>query len=231
MALQTASILAAGLGERIRETGSEKPFIRINGQPMLVRLIRQFANAGFDKVTCALRTNERDLVEELTPHLPRNLVNFFFVDTPSSFHTFYETLSRFPIAPGEHRVFSMVDSILRDHDLSKWIKFCNSLNSETSGLLVTPFVDDENPLRVKFDSKGRATSFDDPQSAWVTSGMYCFSHQVQSVAVKCFQQNLFKMRAFLKTLAAEQPIQCYEVAKTIDVDRPADIAIAEEFLK
>ena len=90
-------IIAAGQGSRLAQEGVElpKPLVRIDGRPMIGRLIEIFVKCGADSVSIIVNeemTEVADFVREIAPKLPCPL-NLIVKTTPTSMHRFYELSS------------------------------------------------------------------------------------------------------------------------------------------
>lgn len=232
--IKKAAVLAAGEGTRIREISKYKPMVEINGQPLIDRLLLQMSGIGAKEYFVAFNSTEKGIDFKSLDAFNRFKVNFFFVDTPSSMHTLYEVLSRVNLQKGEHILISMVDTILRDRDFKIFADHCLGLKANESTLLVTSFIDDEKPLVVKVDAKGCAEKFggDKYAGALVTSGIYCFSADAYPLLLKALEEGVHKMRNFLAFLLEHNhTVRTFTVEKTVDIDHPQDIKVAEEFLK
>lgn len=224
------AILAGGEGQRIQAVSVCKPLAEVHGEAMIARLLRQMKALGIGPIWVALRSQnkaaEKALAMVKVPH-----VHCFFVETPSSMHTLWEVSQRVVLTSNEHLFVSMVDTIIREEDLKNYVKFCTSLKPNESAILVTPFIDDEKPLFVSIDDSGAVVDIGSQRGSLVTSGMYCLSHQVFSHLEYCINVGLHRMRNFLSYLNKNgHTLKAFTVPKTVDIDRPKDITVAENFL-
>ena len=89
------AIIAAGQGSRLVQEGVQKPkpLVELNGEPMIARLIRIFAENNAESISVIVNeemTEVKALLDTLNPGCELNVV---VKTTPSSMHSFYE-LSR-----------------------------------------------------------------------------------------------------------------------------------------
>ena len=101
-------------------------------------------------------------------------------------------------------------------------------------LAVNGFVDDEKPLWVALGSAGEIRSMG-PQardSGLVTAGFYVFDPLIFREIPIARARRFAALRQFLgHLLASGYRMYGERVPKTVDVDRPADIAVAEAFVR
>jgi NDP-sugar pyrophosphorylase family protein len=105
---------------------------------------------------------------------------------------------------------------------------------DADGVLgVHEFIDDEKPLRVALDESRRivALAEDAAGSPVITAGLYVLSPRIFAEVEAARRENFTALRQFLRHLV-RQDYRLYgaPVEKTVDVDRPEDIAVAEAFI-
>ena len=101
-------------------------------------------------------------------------------------------------------------------------------------LAVTRFVDDEKPLRIDLGPDGRVTALGDDAAAspLVTAGFYVFGPRIFAEIDAARAQRLSALRHYLGHLVrCGYAVYGAPVGKTIDVDRPEDIAAADAFVR
>lgn len=231
-------IIAAGEGSRLVQEGESlpKPLVRIDGRPLIGRLINIFEQCGADSVNVIVNQEMkqvRDFLEELKPSLACQL-NIVVKSTPSSLHSFYE-LSKI-MAPEGRFILTTVDTVFRENDFYRYVEYFNSAPEGVDGLMaVTGFIDDEKPLYVATNADKKITGFLDAPSddtKYVSGGIYGLSASAFPVLEKCMNEGVSRMRNFQRALVANGlNLLAYPVAKIIDVDHVSDIAKAENFLK
>ena len=136
------AIISAGEGSRLAQEGVQlpKPLVQLNGEAMVDRLVRIFAQNGAEQVVIIIN-NEVPLTKDHMLELQQKSevpIELIVKTTPSSMHSFYE-LSRF--LKDDKFCLTTVDTIFREDDFSKFIETFKK--SEADGLMaVTDFVDD-----------------------------------------------------------------------------------------
>ena len=239
------AIISAGEGSRLAQEGVlvPKPLVRINGEPMIDRLIRIFTDCGAEEVVVIvnnLTTMVHDHLAALKTSVP---VKVLVKTTPSSMHSFYE-LS--PYLDGGKFCLTTVDTIFREEEFKQYIEEFKM--ADGNGLMaVTDFVDDEKPLYVStnaaLDILGFHDSIDDFQCSeacqvhhadcrFISGGIYCLDAKALTTLQHCMEQGLSRMRNFQRQLVADGlRLKARPFTKILDVDHATDIAKAEGFLK
>jgi len=226
------AIIAAGEGSRLVQEGVKwhKPLIRINGIPLIDRLINVFMHNGAESLRIIVNEQMTDVQEHLRAmkfEIPFHLV---VKSTPSSMHSFYEVSRGYE---GDEICLTTVDTIFFEQDFSKYIKAFQQEKSD--GLFaVTKYVDDEKPLYVSIDENMMINGFKDENDAncqYVSGGIYCLRQNGIRVLEKAIAEGQSRMRNFQRRLITEGlKIKAYPFDKIIDVDHVEDIRKAEEFV-
>lgn len=231
-------IIAAGQGSRLVQEGVcfPKPLVRIDGKPMIGRLIDIFVRCGAESVSVIVNeemTEVADFLRLLSSELPCPL-NLVVKTTPTSMHSFYELSS---LMEGKGRfVITTVDTIFREEDFAKYIEAYACAPSEVDGMMaVTGFIDDEKPLYVAVDDEDRITGFLDkaePGIKFVSGGIYGLSDRAIPVLRDCLDKGVGRMRNYQRALVdAGLLLKAYDMNNIVDVDHASDIASAEAFVK
>ena len=228
------AIIAAGEGSRLAQEGVAlpKPLVRLNGEPMLQRLINIFLRCRAESISLIINermTEVRDFVDALELPVPLHVV---VKNTPSSMHSFWE-LSR--VIPEGKFCMTTVDTIFREPDFVRYIEAFEA-DDIIDGLWgVTPFVDDEKPLYVDVDEKMRITAFRDKAfdgARYVSGGIYGMTHRAFPLLNECIEHNMARMRNFQRALVeAGFNLRAHSFDKIVDVDHASDIEGAQRFLK
>lgn len=231
-------IIAAGQGSRLAQEGVvlPKPLVRIDGRPMIGRLIDIFAGCGAQSVSVIVNeemTEVADYLRSIAPALPCPL-NLVVKTTPTSMHSFYELSS---LMEGKGRfVLTTVDTIFRAGDFESYVKAFDAAPDGVDGMMaVTSFIDDEKPLYVATADDGRITGFLDspePGVKFVSGGIYGLSGSALPVLRECIRQGVGRMRNFQRALVdAGLNLRAYDMNKIVDVDHASDIASADAFVR
>ncbi|MDE6578006.1 MAG: NTP transferase domain-containing protein [Muribaculaceae bacterium] len=231
-------IIAAGQGSRLAQEGVElpKPLVRIDGRPMIGRLIEIFVKCGADSVSIIVNeemTEVADFVREIAPKLPCPL-NLIVKTTPTSMHSFYELSS---LMEGKGRfIITTVDTIFREDDFARYVDAYRNAPENIDGMMaVTRFIDDEKPLYVATDESDRITGFlDSPEEGvkYVSGGIYGLSGSAIPVLRECLAKGVGRMRNYQRALVENGlTLEAYDMGKIVDVDHASDIEMAETFLR
>lgn len=231
-------IIAAGEGSRLVQEGVRlpKPLVRIDGQPMISRLIDIFTDCGAESVSVIVNeqmTEVADFLRALSESLPC-LLNLIVKTTPTSMHSFYELSS---IMEGKGRfIMTTVDTIFREDDFRKYVNAFKESPTDVDGMMaVTSYIDDEKPLYVATDKDGFITAFLDTHEQgvkYVSGGIYGLSENSIPVLRRCIDEGVGRMRNYQRALvAAGLRLKAYDMNKILDVDHASDIEKAEAFLK
>ncbi|MDE5976269.1 MAG: NTP transferase domain-containing protein [Muribaculaceae bacterium] len=231
-------IIAAGQGARLAQEGVSlpKPLVRIDGRPMIGRLIDIFVECGAESVSVIVNeemTEVADYLRQLAPTLPCKL-NMVVKTTPTSMHSFYELSS---LMEGKGRfIITTVDTIFRKDDFKRYVEAYTDAPEDVDGMMaVTGFIDDEKPLYVATDDEMRITAFlDRPAEGvkFVSGGIYGLNASAIPVLRKCLDNGVGRMRNYQRALVDEGLLlKAYDMNKIIDVDHAGDIATAEAFLR
>ncbi|MDE6415459.1 MAG: NTP transferase domain-containing protein, partial [Duncaniella sp.] len=140
-------IIAAGEGSRLVSEGVAlpKPLVKLNGVPMIKRLIDIFMESSPESLSIIVNeymTEVRTFLESLHLPVPLNLV---VKTTPSSMHSFYEVSK---MIPDGKFCLTTVDTIFRAEDFRRYIDAFMAEDKADGYMAVTPFIDDEKPLYV-----------------------------------------------------------------------------------
>jgi NDP-sugar pyrophosphorylase family protein len=238
------AIIAAGEGSRLVQEGitTPKPLIKIQGAPLIERLLQIFLRNGASSISVIVNeemTEVQHYLEKIRMPVPFHL---HVRSTPSSMHSFYE-LSRY--LHNDCFCLTTVDTIFREEEFGGYIQAFKDSDNIDGLMAVTDFVDDEKPLYVKTDRDMRILGFEDgppkpPQeggckggdeSIYVSGGIYCLRRTCIDVLERAISEGMSRMRNYQRRLVAEGLyLKAYPFAKIIDVDHAEDIGKAEAFL-
>jgi NDP-sugar pyrophosphorylase family protein len=227
-----AGIIAAGEGSRLKAGGIAvpKPLVRIDGVPLIERLINSFARCGISEVICIVNEYSLDVKQFVEAKRFSIPVKFVVQTTPSSMHSLF-ALSPY-LMEGQF-LLSTVDSIFNEEELLSFLQYAPRHQTIDGILAVTNYVDDEHPLYVELDAKNRITAFaKSEKSTWVTGGLYIFSPRIFKETETVQKQGIERLRNFLGHILSQRYVlEGFPFSKIIDVDHVQDIAAAEEMLR
>ena len=227
------AIIAAGEGSRLAKEGvkSPKPLIKIQGVPLIERLVKLFTRYEASSINIIINEQQPQtlsLLQELQKNYPINLV---IKDTPSSMHSMYALM---PHLQGDEKFcLTTVDTLFREEEFAKYIAAFKA--SESDGrMAVTDYIDDEKPLYVETDKELNITAFCDTRqinSKYISGGIYGLTQKSLITLQKCIEQGNSRMRTFQRMLIADElKLQAYPFNKIIDIDHASDIQKAEILL-
>ena len=230
----TFAIIAAGEGSRLSQEGVAlpKPLVRLNGTPMIDRLIQIFTHNGADKIVIIIN-NKSSIVKE---HLQRKQqssevpIELIIKSTPSSMHSFYELSKKIS---DEKFCLTTVDTIFREKEFAAFIE--EFKQTQLDGYMaVTDFIDDEKPLYISTDARLNITGFHDtanPECKFISGGIYCLTQAAIRTLEGCMEKGISRMRNFQRQLVTDGlHLKAYPFHKIVDVDHAGDIIKAEAFL-
>jgi len=228
-----AAIIAAGEGSRMSKShpGQIKPMIRIAAKPLIYWVVVGLRSAGCKDIVVLTNSRGKAVGAYLTATFPD--VNFDFVtaDTASSFESFRLVSKRLAeTATNREFVVSTVDALIKTDDVERFIRECRGSNAD-AGLALTTFVDDEKPLWADADANGRVTALGEKATAKnaVTCGLYYMTRKAATDIPQAERHS--RLRDFFQELVASGAVvKGVILSKSLDVDRPEDLAAAETFL-
>jgi len=228
-----AGLIAAGHGERLRAAGITvpKPLVEVAGRPLIDHVLDAVAASGIEELVC-LFNQEADAVAAYCRARQRGpRLQILRRTTPSSME------SLFTIAPhlrdGRFLLLT-VDAVFAPAVLGDFLAAADVRADADVVLAVTDFVDDEKPLRLTLAPDGRVTALGAGAAAspLVTAGFYVFHPRVFDQVDAARAARLESLRAWLGHLRERGfRIDGVRTGKTIDVDRPEDIAAADAFVR
>lgn len=229
-----AGLIAAGHGERLAAAGIDtpKPLVRVAGRALVDHVLDAMAAAGIDEVHCIF--NAEPASDAVEAHCrargagPRLAI--VRRTTPSSME------SLFTLAPrlGDGRFLLLtVDAVFAPPVLRDFVDRARAAEADAV-LAITDFVDDEKPLYAALGADGAITALgaDARGSRWITAGFYVFHPRVFAEIDAARRAGFTALRQFLGHLLARgYRVVGTPIGKTLDVDRPEDVAAAEAFVR
>jgi dTDP-glucose pyrophosphorylase len=221
-------LIAAGTGSRFRKAGitTDKPMIRVSQRPLLGWSMLQFEAAGIRDVTVIFNTGNGPACSR---YLRRSFTQMDFSitcrDTATSFESFLTVLSS---ARAGRMLITTVDAIYLPGKIARLMDFAAGLPADAMVLGVTDYIDDEKPLYAALDEHGRITALGGPPCPFVTSGVYFLPCSTARLGEN---RQFAALRNFLGFLLDQGvPAYGFDMGTAIDVDRPRDLASAEDFI-
>ncbi len=228
-----AAIIAAGSGDRLRAAGftQPKPLVPVAGKALVDYVLAAVAAADLNEVACIVNEESRGIEEHCRRSWPDLRFEFVRRTTPSSM----ESLFALSGLLGEGRFALLtVDAVFAPAALRAFLAAAAARRDAHGVLAVNTFVDDEKPLWVALGGGGEIQMIG-PQarhSGLVTAGFYVFDALIFREIPVARSRHFAALREFLgHLLTSGYRLYGEPVPKTVDVDRPADIAAAEAFVR
>ncbi|MDR1369547.1 MAG: NTP transferase domain-containing protein [Dysgonamonadaceae bacterium] len=227
------AIIAAGEGSRLVKDGIEqpKPLVRLNGKPLIDRLIDIFLKNDAGSINIIVNEEMEMVQEHLRKKDLKAPLNLIVKSTPSSMHSFFE-ISR--LLGGGKFCLTTVDTIFREDEFSGFIRSFMADEDHDGMMAVTGFIDDEKPLYVAVDDKMEITGFldgSDGSEKYISGGIYCLSDSALPILDQCMENGIARMRNYQRELIRNGlKLKAYPFGKIVDVDHAGDIEKAEQFL-
>lgn len=228
-----AGILAAGEGSRLRPYCGPlpKPLLPIAGIPLIDRVILAAQQVGVTEVVAIVNQVDGDKVVQHVRGQPFSIpITFVQRTTPNSMYSLFalaEHLAHHPF------LLFTVDTVFRAGTLEGFLEATKTGLEVDLLLAVTSHIDDEKPLRLLMDEQYRISQLGDGvrESRYITAGLYYCSPRIFNAMGMAKAKRLGALREFF-ALLVEQGYAVYghPIPEVIDVDRPQDMAAAEQFL-
>ena len=227
----TAGIIAAGEGSRLAQShpGIVKPLISVAGRPLCHWVVESLMAAGCREVTVLTNGRGTGVPPSLEAAFPNLAFDFITADTDSSFKSF-RLVSRRLAAKADAFLISTVDALIPPAEIARFWTECRAARA-SAGLALTAHVDDEKPLWADVDGSGcvSAVGSDAKDRRAVTCGLYYITRASAANLPEAAAHP--RLRDHLTALVRSGThVQGIILQKTIDVDRPEDLAAAEVFL-
>lgn len=228
-----AGIIAAGKGERLVRGGVAvpKPLVPIRGEPMMGRVIRAAAHLGVTSIACIVNDLDPAVADYLRSGSWPAPLELVVKTTPSSMESLFGLA---PLLCEEPFVLLTVDAVFGFSILEGFVAQARRLEEAQGVLALMGFIDDERPLWVKVDPRGRIIGLGEMAgpSPHVTAGFYYFRPDVFAMMDVARARHLNALRQYLGLLAQSgYSLYGIPVPQTLDVDHPEDIQKAESYLE
>ena len=244
-AIRSGGVIAAGEGSRLKAVGVPKPLVTVAGEPLIAHVLGNFEAAGIASAAVIFNEAGKAAATLVRERFGRLVSKIVVQSTHSSLESFREILSA---APAGRLLVSTVDAFCRREDFVRFVRRAEERPSEATVLAVTRHVNDEKPLWVTLAAgerraggaggrsraeppeesarSGRVTVVGGASGDAVTAGIYVFPEKVRTLGIPA---GLGRLREFLAWLVkSDEPVEAVEIPKVVDVDRPEDLAEAEE---
>lgn len=222
-----AGIIAAGEGSRLASSGVIKPMVLVAAKPLIYWVAAGLRSSGCKEIVVLTNSRGGAVGPHLTAAFPDVKFDFVTADTASSFESF-KLVSKRLAATDEEFVVSTTDALIKPEDVARFINECKK-SKVKAGMALTKFVDDEKPLWADVDG-ARITALGDDakRKDAATCGLYYMTRSAATdlTATKSYS----RLRDYWTHLVASGDVNGIILSKSLDVDRPEDLAAAESFL-
>jgi NDP-sugar pyrophosphorylase family protein len=226
-----AGILAAGRGERLRRQPSDlKPLARIGEQTLIELVLKSIGAAGATEVVVIINEDSRAVRDHVARRDWPFALRWMVETTPTSMHSFLRLVETLAVdGSDEPFLLSTVDTVTSPQAYADFMKRASALKAPIALALTSPR-DDEKPLLVRMGNNARIENFG--EGAFATAGIYAVRPIILREAEAARRDGLEALRNFLQRLLERgYEIAGIPISESIDVDRPADLAAAEAFLR
>lgn len=230
-------IIAAGEGSRLagEGVGIPKPLVKLNGEPMIERLLRIFLENNAERVCVIVNEQMSEVAQrlkEIQKVFPVKL-DLVVKSTPSSMHSFYE-LSKLLRGKGRF-IVTTVDTIFKEKSFADYAESFSQSDEMTDGMMaMTSYIDDEKPLYISTDGDLNITGFHDKPfegMKYISGGIYGLSDKAFDILDNCINSGVSRMRNYQRALVdGGLKLKGFPFDKIVDVDHASDIATAEKFI-
>ncbi len=231
--LMKAGLIAAGQGERLRAGGLllPKPLVPVAGRALIDYGLSAAAAAGVDQIACIVNEQSQGIEEHCRQQWPQLRFEFIRRTTPSSMESLFALA---PLLRSGPFVLLTADAVFAPAALSQFLASARAHRDAQGVLALSAFIDDEKPLWARIAENGRITALgpEAESSGLVTAGFYMFDPVIFAEIAAARAQGYTALRQFLGHLLARgYRLYGERMAKTVDVDRPRDLAVAEAFVR
>jgi NDP-sugar pyrophosphorylase family protein len=238
-----AGVIAAGAGERLRSAdGILKPLVTIGGEALVDRVLASIAEVEPAEVVVIINERSTAVRDYVSRRSWPFRLHWIVETTASSMHSFLRVVEWLSAEDDDGPfLMSTVDTVAAPGEYLRFARACAALDADLT-LAVTAGWDDEKPLLVEVDDEWRVAAIGEaireqavraaPGQLFATAGYYAVRSTVLREADAARGDRLGALRSFLGRLVERSySVSAVPVAPAIDVDRPADVAAAEAFLK
>lgn len=232
-----AGVIAAGRGDRLQAAATPvlKPLVAVDGRPLVERVLASIAEAAPREVAIIINEQSlavRDRVSSSRWPFP---IRWIVETTPSSMHSFLRVVDTLAQGGDEGPfLISTVDTVAPPGAFASFVEAGACSGADMTLAVVDVAEGDDRPLLVTLDGS-RIVAFgaeDRPNERLATAGYYLVRASVLREAQQARSDRLGALRGFLaRLLERGYRLDALRVPPSVDVDRPADIAVAERLLR
>ncbi len=229
-----AGIFAAGEGTRLSKAypGIAKPMVKVSGRPLAEWAVRLLVRSGYRDITILLSSRSAMVRKHLESVFPGKcpFIRYIIQDTSSSWESF-RLVAKALGTRSDSFLMSTVDAFY-DPKVLKNFTFSPVLKYSDAVLGITDAVADEKPLWADLDESGRIVAMgkDCLLKKYATNGIYWINRALAGEMPA--NGRYTALREYLvEQVKAGRRIWSWLMPKSVDVDDPSDVALAEEFVR
>ena len=225
-------VLAAGRGERLRRQPSDlKPLARIGDETLIEHVLKSMAKAGAEEVTVIINEDSRAVRDHVMRSEWPFALRWIIETTPTSMHSFLRLVETLAAQDRDGPfLLSTVDTVTSPNAYADFIARARREEAAITLGLTSPG-NDEKPFLVRL-AAGDSSIAAFGEGEYATAGVYAVRPIILREAEAARRDGLGALRAFLgRLLERGYRLAGIPIARSIDVDHPADITEAEAFLR
>lgn len=230
----SGAIIAAGRGERLRAAvaGVPKPLVKLGGETLLARQVREMRDAGLAPVHAIVNSETARIMRERDLTIPVE-TDLLVRDTANSMESLLALGER--IEPGRFAL-ATVDAVLGPGRLNEFLTRALAAtdpprNRFDGALGVVGWRGDRHPLFAQAAADGSITYLGEKRTDIVTAGVYLFASDIFGYSSAARELGLDALRRFLGLLIERGTrFAAIKLDQIIDVDEGADLDAASAML-
>ncbi|MBI5630358.1 MAG: NTP transferase domain-containing protein [Elusimicrobia bacterium] len=228
--IRHAGVIAAGDGLRLQGAigATVKPMAPVAGVPLVHWVVRSLRGAGIESFTVILNSRGNAARESLVREFPAVSWTFLVQDTASSWESF-RLVAQALSQKADIFLMSTVDALMPPQEAERFAREA-ATSPAPAGLALTSFMDDEKPLWAELGENGLVSALGPScrSRSRATAGLYFLTKAVADAMPAAERHS--KLRDYWQSLLdSKTPVAGIALGKTLDVDRPRDLAAAERF--
>jgi NDP-sugar pyrophosphorylase family protein len=206
-----------------------KPLARVGGATLIERVLNSMGEAGATEVVVIINENSEAVRDHVVKSNWPFALRWIVETTPTSMHSFLRLAETLAADEGDGPfLLSTVDTVAGPNAYAEFIERARR-DAAAMTLALTSPGNDEKPLLVTM-AGSRVERFGAGELA--TAGVYAVRPIILQEAEAARRDGLDALRTFLgRLLERGYKLTGIPMARAIDVDHPADITEAENFLR
>src|SRR3989344_578273 len=228
-----ALLLAAGDGRRLQQVlkGNPKPLLKVGGKSLLEHQLRNLQILGVNSLIVVTKPSFKNQIKRVVTSYPLRC-KIIVKNTKNGFESLLLSSKELK---GKKFVLLTIDSIYKPGDLKKFrIKLSNNQKAESFLVGVTSLNQDTKPTFVLLDDNEKIVNIGRTYntSSLITAGIYICPSDFFTYVEQAKKTGINSLSEYLDFYVTHSKHgNLYLFAKTVDVDTPKDINLAEDLLR